>query len=332
MKSNTSSRQGERVLLAITALWGTTFLAIQDALDNWPPYFVMATRFGIAAMVLLPLALRQSQKRPFRPWPLRDGLIVGIFAFTGFALQTVSLQYTTQAHCAFGTSLVTVFVPPLGTVLWRTPWRISTTVGLLAASIGAVLLLGSDLEPGVRMGDFLAVAGAASFAGQVTMLGIYAKRAPLLPLVAVEVTVVTLLSGITLLATGEQVPADLAHWELLVYLGLIATALCMLGQVWGQARTSSTRAAFVYALEPIFAAAFAWTLRNESMTPTELVGAGLMVLAAVTADRATPRWLRKAAATVRPTAKKYEPPQPPAGGSPDARDGRPSARRTADYG
>jgi drug/metabolite transporter (DMT)-like permease len=116
-------------LLAATLIWGTSFVIIQRALADLPVFHLLACRFTLAALLLLPLAGRALRgvpvsrhrepagallQEPADLWGiLRDGLTLGGFLFAGFALQTTGLLWTTPSCSAFLTSLAVVMVPPL---------------------------------------------------------------------------------------------------------------------------------------------------------------------------------------------------------------------------
>ena len=59
----------------------------------------------------------------------------------------------------------------------------------------------------------------------------------------------------------------------------------ILAQTAGQRRTSVNRAAFLFALEPVMAALFAWIARGEVLTGREMIGGAMLVAAAIVADR-----------------------------------------------
>src|SRR5206468_8556267 len=81
-------RRAEAVLLFTTAIWGTTFVGVKGALEVWPPFALMAFRFGLAALAFLPALLRPGA---LSARTLRRGAVLGALVFLGFSLQTVGL-------------------------------------------------------------------------------------------------------------------------------------------------------------------------------------------------------------------------------------------------
>jgi drug/metabolite transporter (DMT)-like permease len=296
-----SRRRGQLCLLAVTAAWGTTFVVLGEIQRSWLPWPLMTLRFWLGTLVLL----------PFIDWPklsrqaVRQGAILGALAFAGFALQTVSMRYTSEAHCAFGTSLITVFVPLLAAVTLRRQPPRSTALAMACALGGMLLLLqgSGPLDPPAgaaavggagNLGDGLAVLGAAAFAAQIFLMERFARGQPLLPLLVCELCTVALLSQGMLLASGQKPPPfDLHTYALLAYLGVVASALCFLGQLYGQARAPATQAAFIYATEPLFAAALAWLLHGQAMGPLELCGGALVFFSALISEGPAARFVNR---------------------------------------
>ena len=277
-------RRSEWLLLAITLAWSTTFVVIQAGLLIWPPYSLMLARFACGTLCLLPWAPRLRLSRQ----TLGRGLGLALCTFVSFSLQTLSLRYTTVAHAAFASALSTVFVP-LFYIVWRRHRATGTYVALLCAGLGLSLLLASRMEPGVRFGDALAAGGAVAFALQIIWLDHCSRTSPWFDLVFLEIAGTAALAALAVLGTGEVVPSlSPLAWAAAAYLGCIATAACLSLQILGQAHTTASRAAFIYALEPVFAALIAWAWAGEVLSGRELAGGSLIVVAALVAERPWP--------------------------------------------
>ncbi|MGH7149442.1 MAG: DMT family transporter, partial [Planctomycetota bacterium] len=150
------------------------------------------------------------------------------------------------------------------------------------------------LEGRVRDGDLLTVGCAIVFAIQILLLGEYLRESPVLALTGVELATTAALSIASAGIEARPVPAlSGGDFALLLYLGLAATAATLWGQVYGQRHTTANRAAFLFALEPVFAVFFAWLVRGRVPGPLEWAGGALVVLAAVFADRPLPQRLRR---------------------------------------
>ncbi|GCE02786.1 EamA family transporter [Dictyobacter aurantiacus] len=93
-------------LLLIAAIWGLTFVLVQDAIATLPPFSFVAIRFSWAALFLLPFLARKTRESAtpvaISRWRiLISGGVLGFFLFLGYSLQTFSLLYTTSGKSGF---------------------------------------------------------------------------------------------------------------------------------------------------------------------------------------------------------------------------------------
>jgi drug/metabolite transporter (DMT)-like permease len=70
----------------------------------------------------------------------------------------------------------------------------------------------------------------------------------------------------------------------LVYLGVVATAGMLFLQALAQRHVSADQAAVIYAMEPVFAALFAWWWLAEGLSAQAALGGALVVFAVVLSE------------------------------------------------
>ena len=105
-------------LVAVTAVWGLTFVQVKDAVAIYPLFAFLAVRFAIASLVLaVPAAPRL---RSLGRGGATAGVALGLLLATGYALQTAGLERTTVSSAGFITGLYVVFTPLLALLLFRT--------------------------------------------------------------------------------------------------------------------------------------------------------------------------------------------------------------------
>jgi drug/metabolite transporter (DMT)-like permease len=103
----------ELAMVAVTAVWGSTFVLVRDAVAQIPPFTFIAYRFLAAAVLLA--ALRPRLAAGGQPGLVAAGVAAGLALFAGYGFQTVGLQYTTASNAGFITGLSGVkFMPHLG--------------------------------------------------------------------------------------------------------------------------------------------------------------------------------------------------------------------------
>ena len=161
MRSERTSIAADLVLLSITAIWGLTFPAIQRALAPVTPLSFIATRFLLAALVLLVLFPRRALRVNRRA--MAASALLGVWLAAGTLLQTTGLLHTTASKSAFITGLYVVLVPILGLAVSRVVPRWTSVAAVVLAAAGLYLLT----SPGgskFNVGDALTLGCAVAFA------------------------------------------------------------------------------------------------------------------------------------------------------------------------
>ena len=109
----------ELAMVAVTAVWGSTFVLVRDAVAQIPPFTFIAYRFLAAAVLLA--ALRPRLAAGGQPGLVAAGVAAGLALFAGYGFQTVGLQYTTASNAGFITGLSVVLTPLFAGLLLRQP-------------------------------------------------------------------------------------------------------------------------------------------------------------------------------------------------------------------
>ncbi|HEX4929468.1 MAG TPA: EamA family transporter, partial [Gaiellaceae bacterium] len=105
-------------LVAVTAVWGVTFVQVKDAVELYPLFAFLALRFAIASIALAAPAAGRMRSLGRSGW-LAGGSL-GLLLALGYALQTAGLERTTVSSAGFITGLYVVFTPLLALLLFRT--------------------------------------------------------------------------------------------------------------------------------------------------------------------------------------------------------------------
>lgn len=277
--------QADGALLLITAFWGVTFVVVKDALAHADPFSFLALRFTTGAL-LLTLAVR---RQVLQPQALRAGALLGLFLFLGFALQTVGLTSTSASRSAFITGLSVVGVPFVTLVFFRRAPRLPSLLGVVLAVVGLWALTRPDADGGgggFSTGDLLTLGCALAYAFHIAFTERLAPQTGVMGMVAVQLWTVALLSAVCvpLQPGGPRVDWNGGFAAALLFTGVFASAVAISVQTWGQARTSAVRAALIYSLEPVFAAAYSVLLGYEALGVREALGGGLIVLGVLVAE------------------------------------------------
>ncbi|MFW9923766.1 MAG: DMT family transporter, partial [Candidatus Thorarchaeota archaeon] len=128
-------------LLIITAIWGSTFVMVDTAIETMNVLVFIALRFSIAFVILLIIFGYQLFKNKIRLIDIGRGVIIGIFLFIGYIFQTFGLDLGTEpGKAAFITGLYVVLVPIFSAILLKKKPHWLSWIGISVAVIGLGLL------------------------------------------------------------------------------------------------------------------------------------------------------------------------------------------------
>lgn len=272
-----SSRTGLATLLlaTVTAVWGSTFFLIRDLLERVPTTDFLAVRFGIAAIAML-LAFH-GQVLALTRAEVRTGVTLGALYGLAQVLQTTGLETTDASVSGFITGTYVVLTPLLAALVLRERIGAWTWTAVVLATIGLAVLSLRGVALGV--GELVTLAAAILYAAHIVALGRWSTPAAAVALATVQAATIAVITGAAAVRDGVVLPDGPAQWASLLYMALVAGAGALWAQTWAQAHLTSTRAAIVMALEPVFAAGFAVLFGGESLTPRMLLGGGLVLAA-----------------------------------------------------
>jgi drug/metabolite transporter (DMT)-like permease len=277
-------------LVAVTAVWGVTFVQVKDAVALYPLFAFLAVRFAIASATLAAPALPRVRTLG-RPG-LGAGLILGVLLAAAYGLQTAGLERTTVSSTGFITGLYVVLTPLFALALFGQRIPRAVWIGVSAAVAGLALLSGVDV--GSSTGDLLVLASTAAQALQIVMVERYAVRFDAIALTFVEMLVALAGFLAVAVALGDlSVPRGWTVWGALLVTGVFASAVAYLIQVWAQRRISATRIALIFALETVWAGFFGYLLAGDRLGLIGWGGCALILAGIVLAEPAAADTLRR---------------------------------------
>ena len=284
---NRLDRQALRLgaaLITVYLVWGTTYFALDVAMQTLPPVLMTGARFGLAGVLRLVIARWQGQAWPSAAQWRASALIGGLMAFAAMALVVLAQQ----AGIGSGLMATVVTTMPMWLALW-TRWggeRVPLTswVGLVLGAAGALLLA---LE-----GDFsttLAGTLCAFGAPLAWSLGSYASRRLTLPAPAMASGAQWLLGGLLGLGVawlwepGARAVAwnevSLASGLAWLYLVVMGTMVTLNAYLWLLKNTSAALAGSYSFVNPVVALCVGVLLGGERLTGWVFVAMPLIGLA-----------------------------------------------------
>lgn len=276
-----SALRADGLLLIVAAVWGSGFVAQRSAMEHMGPMAFTALRYGLGALVLVPVLLW------FRARVTRGVLLagcgLGAAMFVAAGLQQVGLVTTTASRAGFITGLYVLAVPLVG---WFAGERATAghLLGAVLAVLGLAMLSGVGLAAGggLSVGDLLVCGCALAWAVHVVLVARVAPRMDALALAVVQFVVVAALAGLaTLLFESPTAAGIWAGRVSIAYSGVLVIGVAFTLQIVAQRTAPATHAAIIMSLEAVFGAACGVWLLSERLAWFEWLGCGLMLAGVV---------------------------------------------------
>ncbi len=272
------------IFLALGFMWGSSYLFIKLAVDDFGTFTLIAVRLLIGAAMLW-VVVRASGTALPRQRRTYGHLIVmaSINIVVPFTLITWAEQSVDSALAAILNSTVPLFVLVIAPAfLPEEPIRLNGVVGLAVGFAGIVLLV----SPGL-------VDASGNPAGELALLGsslayaagnVYNRRnvrglAPLIPAVF-QVTFALLIVGtlaLVLERPWETATPDLQAWVSVAWLGILGSGLAYLAYFRLLSHWGATRTSLVAYLLPIVGIVLGYLVLQEPVDATLLAGTALVI-------------------------------------------------------
>ena len=273
-------------LLLTVFFFGTNFTAVKLVVESVPPILFAATRFTLAGLLLLPLALLSGPQGRLSRRDLLPMLALGLVGVTlTQSVFTVGVGLTTAANTALVYSTAPVWGMVLGFALgWERPRASGVLgIGLCLVGVGAIVYGSLDFVGTSLLGDALILA-AAVFWGSYTVLTLsFLRRYSALAVAAYAMT----LGGLTAfpLAALDPSSLDLAAldgltWAAAAYSALCSSAFGFAAWGWGVSHVGANRVLIYQYLVTLTGVSTGILLLGEDFGVGQLVGA-VVILAGV---------------------------------------------------
>jgi drug/metabolite transporter (DMT)-like permease len=268
-------RRAEFLLFLTTLVWGSTFVAVKIAMLEVGPLLLTGVRFGIACAIAIPIWHKEI--RAIRFSVFKKGLVLGLLLSIGFILQTFGLQMTTASKTGFITGMMVVFTPIAQVVVERRAPKLGNIVGIFLVMVG-LWLLTSPNGSAFNIGDGLTLTAAMLFGIYIVYVDVYSKQHNVAQLFFLQLFVTFVVAfGGALGFEGLSFHPSANILVLIIYLAVFATVISTFIQTKYQRETTPTRAALIFALEPVIAATLAYFILDERIGALGILGGGLIV-------------------------------------------------------
>ncbi len=275
------------LFLAVSGIWGASFLFIDIGLDAMPPGLVTLLRVGLGALALAVIP------RPRIPIAADDRgrlvLLSILWVAIPFTLFPIAEQHISSAIAGLLNGATPIFAALFAWLVWGRPTRGAQLAGIGVGFGGVILISVPSLDDGssAALGVGLIVLATICYGFAVNM------AAPL----QLRYGSVNLMAKMLGLATVWTAPYGLwgvqdAHWETgpfvaVATLGIVGTgiAFALMGTLVG--RVGPTRASFITYLVPVVALVLGVVFRDDVVNAVQVGGVVVVVAGALLASRST---------------------------------------------
>jgi drug/metabolite transporter (DMT)-like permease len=273
-----AERNGVLAAILSSTCGGLTGAVTRYVIGATDPVTLAAFRFGIAFLMILPLALRMRSQWP-RGRDLAGVAVLGVLYFSVFfVLYNWSMAMTTAARGSLALSMLPLVTMLVAAMLGKEQLTGRKTLGVLIAVGGATaaLLTGlKDAPPGAWRGDLLMLGATLIMAFYTVWSRPFMQRSSRLGFLAAGMGFGSAASALIAWERGGWAMTQsfgAAQWAAVAFIGIAGGALAFYLWVYALERTTPTRVANTMTVNPIAASLLAAVLVGEPLGLNLVVG------------------------------------------------------------
>ena len=278
-----SNRIDWLVFFALGFMWGSSYLFIKLAVDDFGTFTLVALRLVVGALLLWSVIRIAKQPLPRERRIYGHLLVMAVINITiPFLLITWAEQSVESSLAAILTSPVPLFAIVLSSLfLADEPMRVNGVVGLVVGFIGVVIITSRGLS-----GDGSSVVGELALLGAAFSYAcgaVYSRRnvrglPPMIPAVF-QVTFAAIITGVVALLFEQPwtVTPDAEAIFSILWLGILGSGLAYLFVFRLFAAWGATRTTLVAYLIPVVGIVLGYLVLQEPVDATIIVGTALVI-------------------------------------------------------
>ncbi|WP_179381374.1 DMT family transporter [Jannaschia marina] len=267
--------------LLFAFMWSSAFTSARIIVAEAPPILSLSLRFAISGVLGMVIAYAIGERMRLTPGQWRAVIVFGLCQNALYlGLNFVAMQWIEASLAAIIASTLPLLVALANWVIFSERTRLLGVAGLLAGTLGVLLIMGTRLQGGADVTGIafcvlgvialtvatLSVRGASGGGNLLMVVGLQmlVGSAALLPVgLALETWEVTWTPRlIAALTYTTLVPGLAATWIWFLLVG----------------RIGATPAATFHFLNPFFGVVVAWALLGERLGPLDIAGVAIVTL------------------------------------------------------
>ncbi|MFE6140056.1 DMT family transporter [Bacillus sp. NPDC057893] len=273
-----TQKQANLLMATVSIGWGTSYIFMKLLADIASPFTVVSLRFGIAFLIMIIIFNKKliSVNTKLLSYSAIVGLLLcGIFISLMYGMKT-----TSASSAGFLTSTTVILVPVLQTLITRKLPRKEVIYGVITVSIGlALLTIKEDFT--FAFGSILCLLAALLYGIHIVITNYFVQKVDAFQLGIFQIGFAFLFALLgNFIFEMPVLPSGVIGWSAILGLAIICSAYGFVMQPIAQKYTTPESTGFLFSLEPVFSAIFAFIFLNENMGRQGYLGA-LLILAGV---------------------------------------------------
>lgn len=290
-----SSSKANLLLVLVTVAWGASYLFTKTAVAELAPFTLIAYRFLLAFFITAAVFwkfIKRTNKETILASSVLGFVMAVVCILFGYAL-----RITEASVAGFLMATTVIIVPILMVIITRKlPTRQVVIGGIITLFGLALFSLNGTLK--ISVGILLCLITAFLYAVHIIMNNYFAQKLDSLQIGIYQLFFVGFFSFLgAFVMEPLQLPVSMTGWGSLFMLAIFCSAFAIIVQSIAQKHTTAVATGFIFSLEPIFGAMFAFAFLNERMTSQEWGGA-LFIFLGVLAANFTPVKMKRVEETV----------------------------------
>lgn len=271
--------------LAVSLIWGSSFVFIAIALEDFEPGLITWLRVasGAAALMFVPAARRKIERVDFAKLFTLSFLWVAI----PFTLFPLAQQYINSAVTGMLNGATPIFAAIVASVLLRSLPRVPQLIGLALGIAGlATISLSSSGEGETSWIGVVMVLVATLFYGiSINIASGMQQKYGSLPVMARMLVLATIwVTPFGAASLGASTFTWAAFLSVL-FIGVVGTGLAFLLMGTLVGRVGPTRGSFITYLIPVVSVLLGVAVLDDAVTAASIVGIALVIVGAILASR-----------------------------------------------
>ena len=270
--------------IALSLIWGTTWLVIKIGLDGMPPFLGVGLRFIAAGAIVVSIGFIKERKVSFSLALLKLTLIIGILMFTiSYSAVYWAEQYISSGMASIMFSTLPFYVAAFASIILKNE-RLNKlrVMGMIVGVAGTALIFSENLSVKnfIELMALLAVSVSpisAAFAVVITKKNIHTHNRYLLNGGSMLVGGITTLSIHFIFDGNAHLIWNINSIGALIYLTLIGSALAFSIHFWMLLHVEATTLSFVTIVSPVVALFLGYIILSENLSGLQFAGSALVI-------------------------------------------------------